>query len=137
LRCASAAALAIVALAGCGANENTVRADLLRGVEEVRAATHDDHRLRRELSRTLRRLAADDGGSDRDRRARRLALRGFALMRSAAASRIAFVENDSGNLYAAKRDAGRAYHASLRGGELLRAAARLYDVKLSLSPTSR
>jgi hypothetical protein len=132
LRWASAAALALVALAGCGGgSESAVRDDLLHGIEQIQTI-RDDHRLHRELSRTLRRLERDEPDARRDRRARRLALRAFALMRAAAASRIAFVENDSGNLYAAKRDAGRAYHASVRGGELLRRAARLYGRTVTL-----
>ena len=136
MRCASATALAVLALAGCGDGSSPVRDDLMAGIERARS-THDDHRLRTELSATLRRLAADDAQTARDGRARRLALRGFALLRAAATSRIAFVENDSGSLFAAKRDARRAYHASLRGGELVREAARLYGRTVALPGPSR
>jgi hypothetical protein len=136
LRSASAVALALLALAACGGGANPVRDELLHGIEQIRT-THDDHRLHRELSRTLRKLGRGPAGSARDRRAKRLALRGFALMRDGTESRIAFVENDSGNLYAAQRDAGRAYHAFLRGGELLRAAARLYGKSVTLPGPTR
>jgi hypothetical protein len=127
-----AVAVAVVALAGCGSSSE-VKSEFLRGVAQIRS-THDDKRLRLELADTSRRLALDDPKNDADRRAKRLALRGFALTLRAIDSQIDFTENDSGNVATATRDASRAYSSLVRAGRLLRMAGRAYGMQIKLPP---
>jgi hypothetical protein len=47
-------------------------------------------------------------------------------------SQIAFVENDSGNLPIAARDAQRAYHERLVGANLLRRAGERLDIQIGV-----
>jgi len=89
------------------------------GVAAIRG-THDYVALRAKLRRTLERLRAT-----RDGEARRLAIRGFEATQRGVEARIAFVENDRGNIEAATRDALRADVALRRGAVLLRAAGRM------------
>ena len=89
------------------------------GVAAIRG-THDYVALRAKLRRTLERLRAT-----RDGEARRLAIRGFEATQRGDEARIAFVENDRGNIEAATRDALRADVALRRGAVLLRAAGRM------------
>ena len=94
------------------------------GVAAIRG-THDYVALRAKLRRTLERLRAT-----RDGEARRLAIRGFEATQRGVEARIAFVENDRGNIEAATRDARRADVALRQGAVLLRAAGRLLDVRV-------
>lgn len=55
-------------------------------------------------------------------------MQGFAWTLKGIESRIDFVENDSGNIEAATRDAARADRALKRGASLLRAAGRVLGV---------
>jgi hypothetical protein len=123
------ALVAVVLLVGCGSSSDpnaSIRRDLERGVTQVRT-THDRKQLRAELLRTLARLRGDDASTPAGRRARRLAVAGFAATLRGVQSQIDFVDNDSGNVAAATRDAIRADRFLARGGRLLRAARRALE----------
>jgi hypothetical protein len=106
---ASAAALGALLLAGCGSSD-PVKADVVRGIDAIQSEESDEQ-LRDDLRRTIRRLRADRPRSAADRKAKPIALRGFAACVRGADSRIAFEQNDSGNVEAATRDAKRAYRS--------------------------
>ena len=120
-------ALACLALvAGCGSSADpnaSIRRDLERGVAQIRD-TRDRKQLRAELLRTVARLRRDDASTPAGRRARRLGLAGFLATLRGVQSQIDFVDNDSGNVAAATRDAVRADRFLARGTRLLRAARR-------------
>ena len=65
-----------------------------------------------------------------ERRAKALAIRGFQWTRRGNESRIDFVENDSGNLPVATRDAKRADRGLKKGANLLRAAGEILGFRL-------
>jgi hypothetical protein len=120
------ALVAVVLLAGCGSSSDpnaSIRRDLERGVAQIRT-THDRKQLRAELLRTLAQLRRDDASTPAGRRARRLAVAGFVATLRGVQSQIDFVDNDSGNVAAATRDAIRADRFLARGSRLLRAASR-------------
>ena len=126
------ALVAVVLLAGCGSSSDpnaSLRRDLERGVAQIRT-THDRKQLRAELRRTVTRLRRDDPSTPAGRRARRLALAGFAATLRGVQSQIDFVDNDSGNVAAATRDAIRADRFLARGARLLRAAGRVLGLHL-------
>ena len=119
------AAAVFTLLAGCGSSSSgEVKAAFDDGVATIRA-THDYEQLRGKLLSTIARLR-----STRDGAGRRLAIRGFEAMLRGNNSRIAFVENDRGNLEAATRDARRAGAGLKKGATLLRAAGRLLGRKV-------
>ena len=123
------ALVAVVLLAGCGSSSEpnaSVRRDLERGVAQIRT-THDRKQLRAELLRTVARLRRDDASTSEGRRAKTLALAGFAATLRGVQSQIDFVDNDSGNVAAATRDAIRADRFLARGARLLRAARRTLE----------
>ena len=66
----------------------------------------------------------------RARRARELALRGFAATLEGTRSQLAFSENDSGEVAAATRDAKRADRYLTRGANWLRAAGKVLGVRI-------
>jgi hypothetical protein len=105
-------------LAGCGSGGPSVKTVVADGVEAVRE-THDYEALQARLETTIERLRATDDGE-----ARQLALRGFEATLRGVRARIAFVENDSGNVEAATRDSRRADAGLREGARLLRAAGR-------------
>jgi hypothetical protein len=120
------ALVAVVLLAGCGSSSDpnaSIRRDLERGVAQIRT-THDRKQLRAELLRTVVRLRRDDASTSDGRRAKRLALAGFVATLRGVQSQIDFVDNDSGNVAAATRDAVLADRFLARGARLLRAANR-------------
>ena len=92
---AAAAALALLLVAGCGSSNSAVERDLRRGIEQIRH-TRDAKKLRSELRGTLARLRRDEASGAAERRARALAIRGFAAMLDGIQGRIDFVENDRG-----------------------------------------
>jgi hypothetical protein len=121
--------VAVVVLAGCGSSADpnaSIRRDLERGVTQIRT-THDRKQLRAELLRTVARLRRDEASTPAGRRARTLALAGFAATLRGVQSQIDFVDNDSGNVAAATRDAILADRFLARGGRLLRAASRALE----------
>ena len=119
------AAAAFALVAGCGSSSSgDVKAALDDGIAAIRA-THDYGELRGKLLATIARLR-----STRDGEGRRLAIRGFESMIRGNNSRIAFVENDRGNIEAATRDAKRAGAGLRKGATLLRAAGRLLGRKV-------
>jgi hypothetical protein len=125
---AGLAAASAVVIAGCGsASESTLEKHFRQGLEQIRT-TNDKRQLRARLRRTVMRLRQDDARDADARTARERAIAGFHWTREALESEIAFVENDSGNLPVATRDAARGYHLRLRGARLLRAAGRLLGV---------
>src|ERR671930_166346 len=100
----AAAAVALLLLAGCGSSSSAVERDLRRGLAQIRN-TRDAKKLRTELRDTLQRLRRDRPSGPAERRARALAIRGFAATLDGVQGRIDFVDNDSGNIEAATRDA--------------------------------
>jgi hypothetical protein len=123
------ALVAVVLLAGCGSSSDpnaSIRRDLERGVAEIRT-THDRKQLRAELLRTVARLRRDDASTPAGRRAKKFALAGFVATLRGVQSQIDFVDNDSGNVAAATRDAVRADRFLARGARLLRAASRALE----------
>ena len=129
-RAALAAALLAIVLAGCGSDSSSdaVKDDLQAGVARIRA-THDKKKLRAALVRTVAKLHRDEAADDADRRARALAIQGFAWTVKGIDSQIDFVENDRGNIEAATRDAKRAYSSLTRGANRLRAAGRVFGLQ--------
>jgi hypothetical protein len=123
---AAAAALVLLLVAGCGSSSSAVERDLSRGMAQIRH-TRDAKKLRSELRATLADLRRDDPSGADERRARALAIRGFAATLSSLQSRIAFVDSDSGNVAAATRDAIRSDRYLARGRRLLRAASRALE----------
>ena len=117
------AAVALV-LAGCGSPPSDVKVAFEDGIETIRS-THDYKQLRARLRHVLARLQATDDG-----KARRLAIAGFAATLRGVQYRIDFVENDSGNLPMATRDAVLGDTALRKGARLLRAAGRELGVRV-------
>ena len=105
---AAAAALALLLVAGCVSpgSGSAVERDLRRGEAQIRH-TRDAKKLRSELRGTLAKLRRDDPSGAAERRARALAIRGFEATLASVQSRIDFMDNDSGNVAAATRDAVR------------------------------
>jgi hypothetical protein len=126
------ALLAIAPGAGCGlsASDGAIKADLLRGVAQIRRS-HDPKALRRQLVRTVSKLRREHPATAKGRRAKRLAVLGFTVALKGVDSRIAFTENDSGNVEAATRDALRADRYLTRGAKLLREAGEAFDVRIT------
>ena len=123
------ALVAVVLLTGCASSSDpnaSIRRDLERGVTQIRT-THDRKQLRAELRRTVARLRRDDASTREDRRGKTLALAGFAATLRGVQSQIDFVDNDSGNVAAATRDAIRSDRFLARGARLLGAARRTLE----------
>jgi outer membrane murein-binding lipoprotein Lpp len=121
--------VAVALLAGCGSSADpnaSIRRDLDHGVAQIRA-TYDRKQLRAELLRTVERLRRDEASTPAGRRAKKLALAGFVATLRGVQSQIDFVDNDSGNVAAATRDAVRADRFLAKGARLLRAARRALD----------
>jgi hypothetical protein len=126
MRAAVVVVLAALFVAGCGSSSSAVERDLRRGEAQIRH-TRDAKKLRTELRGTLARLRHDDPSGAAERRARALAIRGFEATLAGVQSRIDFMDNDSGNVAAATRDAIRADRYLARGARLLRAASRALE----------
>lgn len=125
------AAVSLLAFAGCGSSSSTdtLKEDLLDGISQLRD-TRDYRQVRAGIVRTLARLKQDRASTAAARRAKQLAVRGFSLTLKGIDSRIAFVENDSGNIEAATKDAKHADRFLGRGARVLRAAARSLGVQV-------
>jgi hypothetical protein len=121
----------VVALVvGCGSSkdgDDALRSHFARAVAQVRTEAST-----RKLRASLGELVADRPSTAEARKARRLAIAGLAATLAGRESRRRFIENDSGNIEAATRDAKSAYRWSKRGTRLLRAAGRLLGVRVPL-----
>ena len=112
-----------------GPADRSIRQDLLRGVREIRV-TRDREKLHAQLVRVLsdlRRLRATTANA---RRGRELALQGFEATLKGVRSQLDFIENDSGEVAAATRDASRADRYLRRGASRLRAAGWALGVRI-------
>lgn len=130
MRSASAAALAALLLAGCGSTD-PVKRDVLHGIELMQSK-ESPRRLRDEAGRTIVRLRADHPRTAADRKAKPLALRALSWWVRSLRARIVFIENDSGNVWAATRDARASYRAHARSVFYMLKAARAYGVQIRL-----
>ena len=98
--------------------------EFVRGIQEIRGS-HDAKKLHAQLVRTLASLrsgASAPGG--------RLAIQGFEATLRGVKAQVDLIENDSGNLEAAVRDAAEADRYRTRGANLLRAAGAVLGVKV-------
>ena len=113
--------ITVAALAGCGSSQGPLEQHLKQAAAQIRT-TAAPRVLHTKLERTLAALTADRAKTGAERSAKRLAIAGVRSWLRGLESQIAFVENDSGNLPVAARDAHRAFHARLVGANLLRRA---------------
>jgi Fic family protein len=128
-----AAWLVLLALAaGCGSStssDTSIKKHLLRGVAQIRT-TRDRAELHAKLVRTLASLRRDRASTAAERRARTLAIEGFEATLKGVRSQLDFVENDSGNVAAATRDARRADRYLALGASRLRAAGAALGIRI-------
>jgi hypothetical protein len=132
-------ALCLIGLAlasGCGPSapmlgraDLAIERDLLGGVRDIRGM-HDRKRLRAELVRLTAHLRRLHGTTPSARRARELALQGFEATLEGTRSQLDFIENDSGEVAAATRDAKRADRFLRRGANWLRAAGQALGIRI-------
>ena len=132
-------ALCLIGLApvlGCGPSapapgraDLSIVQDLRRGIREIRV-TRDRKKLRAQLVQLVAHLRRAHGTTARARRGRELALRGFAATLEGIRSQLDFIENDSGEVAAATRDATRADHYLRLGAARLRAAGHALGVRI-------
>lgn len=123
-------ALALTACSGSG-SESSLEDDFAAGIAQL-GGTRDYPKLHAQVTRTLASLRGDEVSGAGERRAKGLALRGFAWVRRGFESRIAFVQNDSGNVEAATRDAKRADRSLRHGSALLRTAGGILGVDVAV-----
>jgi hypothetical protein len=122
-----AAALVIVAvLVGCGSTKSSsIEEAFVHGVEQIRAS-HDAKKLHSQLVQTLASLRRDRSAAP----GKRLAIQGFAATLRGVQAQVDLIENDSGNIEAAMRDAAEADRYRTRGANLLRAAGRALGIRV-------
>jgi len=123
--------IAAAALAGCGSSQSSLEQHLNHAAAQIRTIP-EPRALHTKLERTLAAVRADRPQSAAERQAKRLAIAGVRSWLRGLESQIAFVENDSGNLPVAARDAKRAYHARLVGANLLRRAGDLLGIHIGM-----
>ena len=125
-KASGAAAFAVLAVVlGCGSSSSpSVRDEFVRGIEQIRGS-HDATKLHAQLGQTLANLRRSNAT-----RGRRLAIQGFAATLRGVQAQVDLIENDSGNLEAAVRDAAEADRYRTRGANLLRAAGRLLGIRV-------
>ena len=123
--------LAILLPACARASDASVKATLIRGVAQIRHVRPAE-KLDRQLVRTLRSLRRDRASTPTGRRGRRLAIAGFTWTRKGLEAQLDFINNDSGNIEAATRDAKRADHYLNGGASRLRAAGRAFGLRIGL-----
>jgi hypothetical protein len=115
-------------MAGCGSSgSNRVEEEFLRGVGQIRASPGAEA-LHDQLVRTLASLRRERASTAAERQGQRLAVQGFASTLRGVDAQIDLIENDSGKLEAAVRDAARADRYRKRGASLLRAAGRAFGI---------
>ena len=127
-----ASVIAAAVLGGCGSDESSLEQHLKQAAAQIRITTNDYRPLHMKLERTLAAVKADDPSGAAERKAKALTVAGLRSSLRGLESQIAFVENDSGNLPVAARDAQRAYHARRVGANLLRRAGRLLNVRIGM-----
>ncbi len=130
MRRSAAAAAALALAAGCGSSDSASPNEAFRrGVEQIHAS-HSATKLHERLRRTLVSLRQRQATTQAGRTARRLAIQGFAATLQGVDAQIDLLENDSGNLEAAVRDAAKADRYRSKGANLLRAAGRVLGVRV-------
>jgi hypothetical protein len=113
-------------MVGCGSPKSTsVKAEFVRGIERIRGS-HGAKELHSQLVQTLASLRRERSEAP----GRRLAIQGFAATLQGVDAQIDLIENDSGKLEAAVRDAARADRYRSKGANLLRAAGRVLGVRV-------
>ena len=121
---AAFAALAVVV--GCGSSSSAlVKDEFVRGIEQIRAS-RDAKNLHAQLGQTLANLRRTRSATP----GRRLAVEGFVATLRGVQAQVDLIENDSGNLEAAVRDAAEADRYRARGADLLRAAGRALGIRV-------
>lgn len=123
-------------VSGCGSSapvvaqvDLAIEHDLRRGVRGIHQ-TRDRRALRAELLHLVAHLRRLHGTTPSARRARELALLGFAETLEGVKSQIEFSENDSGQVAEATKDAKRADLYLRRGANRLRAAGRALGIRV-------
>ena len=111
------------------ASDASVRGAFIRGIADIQAAA-GPKRLEPRLERTLSRLRRVHASTETGRRARVLAVRGFAATLNGVRAQLALVANDSGNIEAAVRDAIRGDRYLDAGAKQLRAAGRVLGIRI-------
>jgi hypothetical protein len=106
-----------------------VREALVSGTRAIQD-TADRRRLDAAVGRALVRLRRAQASTPRERRAKALAVEGFLIARKGVKYLIAFDENDSGEVAAAARDAGRADYFLRLAARRLRAAGLLLGIRI-------
>jgi hypothetical protein len=128
-RCAVAAA-ALAVLAGCGGSESSrLEDEFVRGLEQIRSSPGAQE-LHDQLARTLASLRRESASTATARQGRQLAIQGFASTLRGVDAQIDLIENDSGKLEAAARDAAKADRYRKRGATLLRSAGRAFGISV-------
>jgi|1185.fasta_scaffold387425_2 hypothetical protein len=127
LVCASAA---LLLAAPASASDQTVRQTFRAGL----AATHpgDFHVRARAVRQTLGKLRRDRPSSRSGQEGRRLAIGGYLWALWALRAQIEFVDEDSGQVAEATRDAARADRCWLHAAPRLRAAGEALGVPVGL-----
>jgi hypothetical protein len=128
--------IGLALVSGCGSSapvmaraDLSIKQDLVRGIRQIRV-THDRMKLRAELIDVVVHLRRARGTTVAARRGRELALQGFVATLQGIRSQLDFSNNDSGEVAAATRDAGRADLYLRRGANRLRAAGHALDVQI-------
>jgi hypothetical protein len=126
-KASGAAAFAILAVVlGCGSSTSpSVKDEFVRGIDQIRAS-RGAKELQAQLVQTLASLRREPSA----RPGRRLAIQGFSATLRGVQAQVDLIENDSGNLEAAVRDAAEADRYRTRGANLLRAAGRVLGVRV-------
>jgi len=126
-KASGAAAFAVLAVVlGCGSSPSpSVRDEFVRGIDQIRAS-HDAKELHAQLGQTLANLRRAGGATP----GRRLAIQGFAATLRGVQAQVELIENDSGNLEAAVRDAAEADRYRTQGANLLRAAGQALGIRV-------
>jgi hypothetical protein len=127
-----ASVIAAAVLGGCGSDESSLEQHLKQAATQIRITTNDYRPLHAKLQRTLAAVEADDPSGAAERKAKAFTLAGLRSWLRGLESQIAFVENDSGNLPIAARDAHRAFHERLAGANLLRKAGERLDIQIGV-----
>jgi hypothetical protein len=124
-----AGAVATSVAVPAAASDATLERTFARGLAQLRAPAAPARRDA-QLRVTLRRLRVDRPTTAAGRTGRSLSLAGFTWMRRRVQAQRALIRNDSGNVEAAIRDAKRADRCLERGASLLRAAGRVFGVRV-------
>jgi hypothetical protein len=126
-KASGAAAFVVLAVVlGCGSSTSpSVKDEFVRGIEQIRAS-HDAKKLHAQLGQTLANLRRTRSATP----GRRLAVQGFAATLRGVQGQVDLIDNDSGNLEAAVRDAAEADRYRARGANLLRAAGRALGIRV-------